>query len=175
VTNDVLSTLKHLNEEKTNDTNGLWTPEMYVKVPTSEQLNVEMLLGYHFGSELLNNVDNGTVCKKCSDKKEKNEDSEDSEEDILEKNISSSDEESSEKEKLHFMTKTVRLYLPPPNLAITLKRFRYKNNGKKSTLEKINQHVKFPFTLDLTPYTLRKLTQLIKRTRESQREVCIRA
>ena len=147
--------------------NDLWTPEMYVKVPKSEALSIEMLLGFHFGSELLNNVDNGTECKNCQEANKK-EEKENLDQNILDQNIS----ESEAGDNLHFMTKTLRLYMPPPNLAITLKRFRYKKKGKNSTFSKINNHVKFPFTLDLTPYTLCKPSKLtFQSTRRSTRSI----
>lgn len=124
------------NFDKSKDK--LYTPDHIIPQETdSKVITLESLLEGYFKTNLLNNKDNYYTCEKCRKTVD------------MDKNIM-------------FITSTYRLYDMPPNIAISLKRFRQSNvtfsyfSRGGGGFSKINTEVKFPFQLDFTPYVMSK-------------------
>lgn len=103
---------------------------------------VSLLDGY-FKTNLLNNKDNFYTCEKCRKTVD------------IDKNIM-------------FITSTYRLYDMPPNIAISLKRFRQSTTsfgmfGGGGSFSKINTDVSFPFKLDFSPYVMSKYSFFLQK------------
>lgn len=124
------------NFDKSKDK--LFTPNHVIPNENeSREITLEGLLEGYFKTNLLNNKDNYYTCEKCRKTVD------------MEKNIM-------------FITSTYRLYDMPPNIAISLKRFRQSSTSFSffgrggGGFSKINTDVKFPFNIDFTPYVMSK-------------------
>lgn len=111
-----------------NQTGTLYIPKKYGMEANSKETQLTKLLDYHFHSELLNNFDNHYRCEECR------------------KTIDM------QKVK-RYILKSSRLYMPPPNLAICLKRFK-SSTGYFNSFSKNNKEVQFPMELDMTKYCI---------------------
>lgn len=106
----------------------------------TDVLTLENLLDNYFDREILNNVENYYTCYNCNKKRGE-----------------------PKKGEIRFITKTFFIYNPGPVLAITLKRFKKSSSSSYSFFSssygftKIDTAVKFPDTLDLSPYFLSNL------------------
>lgn len=110
------------------------TPHVVPQEPSTNSINLETLLEYHFKTTLLNNKDNYYTCEVCR----KTEDM---------------------KNNIMFITSTHRLYDLAPTLCITLKRFKQTSSyswGSGGGFTKINSQVDFPMELDMTRYVMKK-------------------
>ena len=124
----------------------LWNPTQFQRVPgaATEGKKLDDLLKNNFSTKLLNNMDNYYACPLCRKDESVDLDSE-----------------------IRFSTLCYRLYQPPDNLVITLKRFKQKGRTRgyggygSVGFKKNNTHVQFSFELDLSKYVLSKEKNLI--------------
>jgi len=99
----------------------------------SSSLSLENLLAYHFSTELLNNIDNHYRCEECR-------------------------KSPSYGKSKAYIAKTLHLHIPPPCLAISLKRFKssasHSSYFSSSSYSKNNNFVSYPLSLSLSSFAL---------------------